>query len=37
MDGIVSRNDLFNGINMVKPALKLIAEKQREALKNKYK
>ena len=37
MDGIVSREDLFQGIEIVKPALKIIAEKQREALRNKYK
>ncbi|MCC7574419.1 exosome complex exonuclease Rrp41 [Candidatus Woesearchaeota archaeon] len=37
MDGIVSKEDFFKGLEMVKPALRLIAEKQREALKNKYK
>ena len=37
MDGIVTKKDLFDGLELVKPALKLIAEKQREALKNKYK
>ncbi len=37
MDGIVSKKDLFDGLEMVKPALKKIAEVQREALKNKYK
>ncbi|MGV8168599.1 MAG: exosome complex exonuclease Rrp41 [Candidatus Nanoarchaeia archaeon] len=37
MDGIVSKNDLLKAIEIVKPALKLIAEKQREALRNRYK
>ncbi|MFA6072750.1 MAG: exosome complex exonuclease Rrp41 [Candidatus Woesearchaeota archaeon] len=37
MDGIVAKNDLLNALELVKPALKLIAEKQREALRNRYK
>ncbi len=37
MDGIVTKKDLFEGLEIVKPVLKKIAEKQREALKNKYK
>ncbi|MGV8162655.1 MAG: exosome complex exonuclease Rrp41 [Candidatus Nanoarchaeia archaeon] len=37
MDGIVSKDDLLTAIEMVKPALKFIAEKQREALRNRYK
>ena len=37
MDGIVSKQDLMAGLEMVKPALKFIADKQREALKNKFK
>lgn len=37
MDGLVSRDDIPKCMEMIKPALKLIAEKQREALKQKYK
>ncbi len=37
MDGIVSKENLLHAIELVKPALKMIAEKQREALKNRYK
>jgi exosome complex component RRP41 len=37
MDGIVSKENLLKSLDMVKPALKLIAEKQREALRNRYK
>jgi len=37
MDGIVFKEDLFTALEIIKPALKLIAEKHREALKNKYK
>jgi exosome complex component RRP41 len=37
MDGIVSKENLLHAIELVKPALKLIAEKQREALRNRYK
>lgn len=37
MDGIVSKENLLHAIELVKPALKQIAEKQREALRNKYK
>ena len=36
MDGIVTKEDLSKALEMVKPALKDIAEKQREALKKKY-
>ncbi len=36
MDGIVTKEDLSKALEMVKPALKEIAEKQREALKKKY-
>lgn len=36
MDGIVSKGDLLKALEMVKPALKEIAEKQREALRKKY-
>ena len=37
MDGIVPKEDFFKALEMVKPALKMIAEKQREALQNRYK
>jgi len=37
MDGVVTKEDLTVALNMVKPGLKFIAEKQREALQNKYK
>lgn len=36
MDGIVSKKDLFDGLKVVTPVLKKIAEAQRQALKNKY-
>jgi len=36
MDGIVTRDDLAKALELVKPALKDIAEKQREALRAKY-
>lgn len=36
MDGIVSKKDLFDGLKVVTPVLKKIAEVQRQALKNKY-
>ncbi|MFT4283052.1 MAG: exosome complex exonuclease Rrp41 [Candidatus Woesearchaeota archaeon] len=37
MDGIISKKQLKDGIEFVKPALLEIAKKQREALLNKYK
>jgi exosome complex component RRP41 len=37
MDGIVSKENLMTAFEMAKPALKFIAEKQREALRNKFK
>ncbi len=36
MDGIITKKDLKDALNLVKPALKEIAEVQRKALKNKY-
>lgn len=36
MDGIVTKDDLKNALEMVKPALQKIAEVQREALRKKY-
>lgn len=36
MDGKIHKDNLINAIDMVKPALIKIAEKQREALKKKY-
>ena len=37
MDGIVSKQDLKDCMELVKPALKKIAEQQRKALQDKYK
>jgi exosome complex component RRP41 len=37
MDGLVSKEELFEAISKVAPALKKIAEIQRQALKDKYK
>lgn len=36
MDGVIEKEDIKKCLEMVKPALHEIAEKQREALKNKY-
>jgi exosome complex component RRP41 len=36
MDGIVSKENLLVALEMVKPALKQIAEKQREAIRKRY-
>jgi len=36
MDGKISKEEFINAIEMVKPALREIANKQREALKSKY-
>lgn len=37
MDGLLQKEDLFDALNIIKPALKKISEIQKQALKDKYK